>query len=100
MSAGMMSTTQAAAAADQVLEQLLELAAKADDLDRYGLFLDSDTVCHGDGGSYITADHLSDWLLASLFVRWVRERRAREKRDALILHRRKQFRAIRGGGND
>lgn len=85
-----------ARSAEAALDALLAAADRAGDLSRYGLYPDAETVCHGDGGTHITDAALADWLLAALFVRWVRARRDDERATREMLAREKAARARRG----
>lgn len=96
----MLMPSAAAVGAAQALDQMLAAAAQADDLGRYGLYLDSETVCHGRGGNHLTDDGLDDWLLAALFVQWVRDYRAKREHDASVQHRRNRFYAIKGARDE
>lgn len=83
---------------EAILEQLLE-AAERDfgDLERAGVYLDSETICYGDGGAHLTAlpEHVTLALLLLHLRRLAAEmaaRRAEDARKRAVLERRSAFR--------
>jgi hypothetical protein len=95
------SPSLAAETAERTLELLLELAERADDIDRYDLHPDVDAVVYSDCAAHVTS--VDDWLLAVLYVRRARAlrerervRREKEAIDAAVLARRAQLHAVRG----